>query len=71
MKIRIEVQIGDKIIANEYTEQDALLTAHNNPRASVDQSLCLVYQAMSKAVDRALEELLVKEAIPKDTSYTG
>ena len=71
MKIRIEVQVGDKIIANEYAEQDILLTHHHDPRASVDQALRLVYEAMGKAVDRALEELLVKEAIPKDTSYTG
>ncbi len=68
MKIRIEVQIGDKIIANEYSEQDVLLSQYSEPRASVDQAMRLVYQAMDKGIDRALAELQVKEAIPKVTS---
>lgn len=68
MKVRIEITVGDKIVANEYQEPDRLLALHHDARASIEQAKELVWQAMGDAITRSLEEMLAKRmvAAPRD-----
>lgn len=71
MKIRIEIKIGDKIIANDIREPDDILALYEDPRAAVEMANRMVWQAMGKAIDRALEELLAKGIVQEPPRRDG
>lgn len=68
MKVRMEITIGDKIIAQEYEVVDRLLMLHREPRKSIEDAQLVVTLMMAPAVDKALEELLRLRDVPTDTS---
>lgn len=60
MKIRIEIEIGTIVIADEHRMPDAGLAQAIAPRALLDQIEAGLWSKMSVAVDKALSEAMVK-----------
>ena len=56
MKIRIEVEIGDKIVSNEKIVPDTTFCMHTSPNHLVDEIHRGMWQQMGEAIRKANEE---------------
>lgn len=56
MKIRIEVEIGDKIVCNEKVTPDRTFGMHTSPNHYVNEMQRAIWEQMREAIEKANEE---------------
>lgn len=65
MKIRIEVEIGDKIVCNDKIVPDTTFRLHTSPNYCVNEMQRAMWEQMREAIEKANEEFALKNSIDR------
>ncbi len=63
MKVRIEIEIGDKFIAEELIVPDSTFVLHRYPNMYMGGMKQEIWNRMGKAREKAITELLVRKGL--------